>query len=391
MVLFVRALSDELAFGFADFPVFLKHARLFLDTGHLYLSDISFQNYHPGALVYKYPPFFAALLLPIAASGIGGTALTVQWLLQIFLYLGALGLGIAIFAPAGAALFLPLALTLGLNFQPYFETLHGLQLETPLLLLLSLCLLLLRRGEDAAAGMLLGICAMLKVYPVFLLTFFILKKRWTVVWACLGTSAALLLGTVAVIGVRENSLYFLKILPFLLRNDLPVVSPENLSIARYATELLGMSPLAAKWAGTALFLALSGLTAAAILRGNPGGKDSWREAWEFLAFLSLIPLGLTNSWANYQLLLLLPILALLARCLSAEPSPTGLSAAVLAGCFLLMFSENTPDIRGYYPVPRPLHEFLIDMKILSNLLIWGGIVSVLRSVPKNRAESEGRE
>ena len=108
-----------------------------------------------------------------------------------------------------------LALGLGLivaalNFEPFYETLWGLQAETPLLVLLTLCVCLLRFRRDAAAGFVLGVCIMLKIYPAFLLLYFVMARRWRAIGWCAAAVVLLQASSLIVVGPRENFSYFFK-------------------------------------------------------------------------------------------------------------------------------------------------------------------------------------
>ena len=111
-----------------------------------------------------------------------------HWLLQLMLYLLAAALAAWALRPPRWQVFAVAAALAALNFEPFFETLFGLQVETLMLLLLAICLIALQRGRDPVAGVGLAVCGMLKIYPAFLLLYLLVKRRWAAIGWCAGAS-----------------------------------------------------------------------------------------------------------------------------------------------------------------------------------------------------------
>jgi alpha-1,2-mannosyltransferase len=405
---FVHAAHNSRAFGFVDFPIFLAQAELYLITGELYVDASDPESYGPAAAVYKFPPLFAMLLLPFVRGGVSDSVYLGHWVLQILLYAAAVGLLVANLRRQGGAIFAFVGTLLALNFEPFFETLWRLQLETPILLLLVLALVAYQTGRQPWAGIAIGVGFMLKLYPAFLLLFFALRRGWKVMVGFVAAVALIVIASLIVIGPGENAAYFFKILP-LLFDEAPRVSTENLSPARHFQVLFGMDGAWAKRLAQLIVVPLIALTAFAVARRGPRPGDRLAVATAFSLFIPLMLLAMPNSWVNYQLLLLLPLLVLLCHCARPGPDRVALTALLAAAYLPLLFywpceaasvpwpCAQTPYFLGLVRLPRGFHDLMVDARALSPLLVWTGLFSVLfygrgtDSTPGHGGEAESAD
>ena len=364
--------------GFADFPIFMARAADFLHTGQLYVSADNLVAYGPGTPVYKYPPFYALFLLPFAHADLRQVEYC-HWLLQIALYVLAVMLTVVALRPRHPLRFALVAAIVALNFAPFFETLYGLQVETVLLLLLAVALLALRQGYEFAAGLALGLAAMLKVYPILLLLYLGVARRWRAVAGFAAAAALALVLSLAAFGPEQSRLYFTRILPT-ISQEYPVRSAENVAFGRYA-RLLGATPEVAKRVGQLIAVPFVMASALAIHRRRRLRAGEEHAPLELSLFVSLMLLCLANSWTNYQLLLLVPILVLLAHAWDQPRDRASVLAATLPCWGLLLLSENTPRVEGFYPFPPRLHAALLGAKLASTLLAWGALLALLLRRP----------
>jgi hypothetical protein len=403
---FVRGAQGARAYGFVDFPIFLAQARLFVMTGELYADPGSPELYAPSAAVYKFPPLYAAMLVPLVRHGIPESLYIGHWLLQLILYAGAVLTTLAWLGRGRGATFWVGGAVLAANFEPFFETLWRLQIETPLLLLLTLALVAYTGRRQAWTGAALGAAAMLKVYPLFLLLYFGVRRNWRVLIGTVAAVAGLLAVSVLVIGIRENATYYLKILPLLLA-EAPQASSENLSWARFLELGMGLAPGVAKRVGQALVLPLIGVSVVAVWPRRTEANSRLRRATQFGLFVPLMLLVMPNSWVNYQLLLLLPILVLLVHCVTPGRDRWGLSLVLAAAYLPTMFywpcaapsvpwpCAQTPLFLGLARLPRLLHDLMVELRAITPLLLWAGLYTALRSetaddgsAPSHRPESK---
>jgi hypothetical protein len=385
LVRFGHEVNRIRAGGFVDFPIFWQQAERFLETGRIYPESDDLSQFRPRAEIYKFPPIYMTLLVPLATLGIGSSIFVWHWLAQILAYVATGWLCFLVARPARPRLFLLLLSILLLNFEPFFETLYGLQVETFLLLLVALCLLFAVRRLEAGAGLALSAAAMLKIYPFFLLSYFVARARWlTLLWVASG-SVILLALSLVVIGPSENWVYFASILPFILGEN-PDAYSQNLGLGRYLQTVVGMTPESAKaWTRG---LVLAPFLATALWVHRAAGTPRC-QALAFTLFLPLMLLALPNSWSNYQLFLLLPLSVLLAHVLESGPRVRLVLALAAPAYASLLFSENTPYLLSVIPIPEPLYSAILSAKVLGTLLIWvAGAVALLGYGPVADAVKE---
>ena len=402
---FVQAAQNSRAFGFVDFPIFLAQAELYLITGELYADASDSEAYGPSAAVYKFPPLFAMLLLPFVRDGVSDGVYLGHWMLQILLYGAAVGFLLAWLRRQGGAIFVFVGTLLALNFEPFFETLWRLQLETPILLLLVVALVAYQSGRQPLAGVAIGVGFMLKLYPAFLLLYFAARRGWKVIAGCLVAIGMIVVASLIVIGPEENGAYFFKILPLLL-DEAPRVSTENLSPARHFQVLFGLDGGWSKRLAQLFVLPLLVVTVVAVARREPRSGGRLAAATAFGLFIPLMLLAMPNSWVNYQLLLLLPMLVLLCHCTRPGPDRAALTALLVAAYVPLLFywpceapsvpwpCAQTPYFVGLVQLPRGFHDLMVEARALSPLLVWTGLFSALvygrgsDSAPRHRSEAE---
>ena len=387
---FVRSAQESRAHGFVDFPIFFERVRAFASGGELYVDPAEPGAYAPAAAVYKFPPLYALLLLPFARPGLDVRVYLAHWTLEIAIYAATVALLLLYLRRHGGRGFVLAGVLLALNFEPFFETLWRLQIEIPLLLLIALVALCEIERRSAWSGALLGAGFLLKLYPAFLLLYFALRRR---VYALAGFAIAvalILLASWSVIGPAENETYFLRVLPLLLGEN-PEATTENLSPARYLVATLGLEPSTAKRVAPALVLPLLVASALAVLRRFRGRRgDRFACAVAFSLFVPLMLLAMPNSWVNYQLLLLLPLLVLACEASRGGPERGAtILLSALAYVPLLFYwpcadprevswpCARTPLFLGLAELPRGFHDTMVALRGLSPFLIWAALLSAL--------------
>jgi len=296
-----------------DMPLFLQTAYDYLASQTLYRRADDLQHlYQPGAGVYKYPPLYQLTIVPWFAQGwpehVYFMVLRTSMLLM---YLGSAGLMIRKVAALqvgefSKSLFYTTAAITTLWFVPFHAS-HGVVSEIFILFLLSL-FIYFYTSKPVLSGVLLGVSSMLKVYPVFLIGFSILVKNKRniigFIMACLLATAL----TMAYFGLAENLFFFFKLLPVLLSERVSDYG-SNLNIEAFflSTGLIKQ--------GFPLF----NIQKIIVLGALAFMTYQYRNAEEkiILLILSLwicaMLLFLSNYWLQYQLILILPIIALLAH------------------------------------------------------------------------------
>lgn len=393
---------NSVARGIVDFPIFVRHAERFLETGDLYVYAENLAAYAPSTAVYKFPPTYAMFLLPLVRNGIPKLLYYYHWAFLLAVYLGAVTLAIHALRPARAGPFVFGALLLALNLEPFFETLWRQQLEIPLLLLATLGLWAVLTRRDVAAGLATGLGAMLKIYPAFLLIWFAARRRWKLLAACIGAAVAIEAAALIVIGVRENETYFLHILPVIL-DETSLVKPENVALGRYLQELFGVAPMAAKRVSQGVVLALLAAFFVAPRRVAPPAAVRDRVALEYSLFLGLTLLSLPNCWVSQQVLLLPLYLVLLRRALEIRRGGAALLASLLGGYACLLFytpcavpeipwpCAQTPYFLGLLQLPRGFHDLMVELRVLGTLLPVGAGLALLFAERRHEAREAGAD
>jgi hypothetical protein len=187
-----------------------------------------------------------------------------------------------------------------------------------ILLLLVAALLLWRRGRDFAAGLVLGLCAVIKLPLILIGAYFLLRGRWRVVAGGTTAIAAIVVLSLATFGMAINlGWYEACIAPF-MRGVIAAFNVQSIDgflmrLVTGAHDLGNWNPLAPSIAHRVARIALvAGLFVGAIWlirRAAPRAPlpgEGTRGYFEFSIVLTLALVSTPVSWTHYYLLLLLP-------------------------------------------------------------------------------------
>jgi hypothetical protein len=369
----------------ADFPLYWAQLHETQATGRLYPGADDLNNFLPGAPVYKFPPFYAALLLPALHAGVGDGVYALHAVVQVLLLFASVLLVCSAW-PARPAAAVVAALVLALNHGPFFETLWRLQAEGWIVALVAGALALTARGRDFGAGVLIGLAAMLKLYPALLAVYFVAARRpvglaGVLVGAALGAAVGVL-----AFGVGESAVYFGRLVPF-MADEIAVdgFATEGMGLPRYVEALLAADPRVAKRIASGVVLAA--LVATSLVTWRRAGRDGG-VAWSALAFASFLPLSIQlmpNSWANYQLLLLPALLAILGA--GGFRGRAAVAPLCLAGAaaVLMAYHQQTHDFATWL---GPHGTFFASWQTLRGAcpwLVWAAGLWLLVSAEPRRA------
>ncbi|MFH2009781.1 MAG: glycosyltransferase family 87 protein [bacterium] len=182
-----------------DFTMYHAAARTALASQHLYLFHEP-GGYLPGNLPYPYPPLLASLLAPLGKLSIG-TAYHI-WVTFIVLCLGVTAyLTARLVSELGAKR--PILLATGavlLSLILLDSNVYWGQVNIPVTALCAGAVLCGHRKKSVAAGVLLGFAAALKVLPVALAIWFLVRRDWKALGAFVTTVLAALLIIPALVG-----------------------------------------------------------------------------------------------------------------------------------------------------------------------------------------------
>ena len=370
-----------------DFAPAFKRVVGFATQGQA-LYPVELESYAPGVGDFKYPLLYALVLWLGVVAGLREVPFVPYLTVQVALYLASVALLVVAFGLQrrfGLAL---LFVVIALNFGPAFETLLRLQIEMPVLFCLAWAALFLQRGRSALAGWMLAAATMLKLYPALAILAFVPEGRRTLVTFGAGIVAVMLV-SLMVLGPSECEHFFLRALPLMSR-ELPIETyhAENASVARWLMSQLGQSAETARLWGRAV---AGGLVAASLValrfrrQAEPvGGTD--------LALLvPVMLLALPNSWVNYQVLLLIPMAAMLgSACHSSAGRRLLQAGAVLLAGLWLGYHIDTNHYPLWLHLPAALSAALHDNRVAVSLSMWAGVLLSGASAAGPRDEATER-
>ncbi len=208
---------------------------------------------------------------------------------------------------------------LGLLCSPIRTQVSQGQWNALLLLLLTLAWVGERRGHDSWAGLCVGIAATLKLFPILILFYFAIRRRWRAVIAGFAGVVALSLITVPILGVDAFPTYINRVLPTL---DVFRSEWDNASLLAFWTKNLAAgashyglyvepvikAPVLAR-AGIVLSFASVLVTTFLIVNRSRSGSLDKLKYGDLCYSLTLVTMLLLAPicWDHYLLLLALPL------------------------------------------------------------------------------------
>ena len=359
-----------------DFATLWTAARDFSLGGSLYRPAEVAAN-HFGA-VFKVPPFYGMLLLPLARIPMR-TALALDRVLDVALYLACAVVLVSWLRPrlGTCGALAAVAVVLGL-MQPAFDSIAYGQIDVVLLLSMTLAFVALRAGRPAIVGLAVALAALLKLYPLVLLLFLAARREWKAVAWTAGGLVALDALAVAVMGWHEHAVYATQVLPRIGGGTGWV---ENQTVNGFLCRLLAGARLPAPvhermidlltWAGFALVAGVS--TFVASRRAERGSSAA---ALSFGVFLVVMVLVVPAAWIHYETVTILTFL-LLAWSAAERPLSAGLAFAVSLAFGLIAYGNQWTFYDGS---PRPgLTALWLSRELYGLVLLW---VAALRAAQR---------
>ncbi|MBL8132861.1 MAG: DUF2029 domain-containing protein [Anaerolineae bacterium] len=187
-LLAARAAGLSAQWGRVDFEVYFQAARQFA-------AGISPYQGTTG-LFYLYPPLLAQILAPFAALDP-----IAAWQAWFAVNAAALIVTLALFSRWGPASNQALLWLSPLLFEPILDSLYIGQITILLLLLLTAAYVARSHDQRLLTGALLASAAWLKVWPAFMLLYFLWRRDWRVVWGGVTAGVLLALAQIAASGV----------------------------------------------------------------------------------------------------------------------------------------------------------------------------------------------
>jgi hypothetical protein len=198
LVLSILALGFGLAFSVSagihqrvgqDFHVFWQAGRNFATGGPLY------HGYLPGARQFKYPPFAAFVFQGLALFPLQAAAVLFS-LLNLVLWGAAVYLTLDIAArtfPGRNRSWLPIVLAILFSARFYFDNIHHVQVNELIFVLVLLGVQAYLRGQDLRASAFIVTATAIKITPVFLVAWLLVRGRQRAALAVVPFAAVTLL------------------------------------------------------------------------------------------------------------------------------------------------------------------------------------------------------
>jgi hypothetical protein len=319
-----------------DFSAFYRGAMA-VDAGQS-PYDLEGLRQEPYGAFYKYPPLFAIALVPLARLGYM-PAWHIWLVISLILYLATLGLlaWAESLSPRGPWFWL-LALAFFV-FQPSLDTLYGGQLEFVLLFLFTAAYAALReiRCGPAIAGISIALGTLLKLFPILLVPWLLVRRFRAAVWVAVGLLALTAL-SVAVAGWPLQLEYLTKVLPnqpggtAWLENQAFFGFFARLWVSGASVDSNVPTALpAATWLSRLAGIAAYIVSLVVVVRAK-------HPRHGFTVLLPCILLVLPAAWIHYETILLLPFgIFLAAYARGSRPAPWPL---LLVAFLLLAFGNE---------------------------------------------------
>ena len=232
------------------------------------------------------------------------------WLWEA-LNLAALLVSLALlFKGSGLGAWTTLAIVaLALLYPPVGEHFFYGQNKIFVLLMLALMIRWMAGGHDAAAGLILGVAVLMRGFPLLIVGYLLLRRRWrAIAYTILGIVAGAL-ATIAFLGLPQTLSFSHGLQTVAMPRYLAV--PINVSLGAFVSRMYwysigagpGLSNLIRRLLVAAAQLGVLALTVKATLKSRDSEDLDWRAfaLWVVTAVL-LAP----TAWVHYLVLMLIP-------------------------------------------------------------------------------------
>jgi hypothetical protein len=258
---------------------------------------------------------------------------------------------------------------LALLYPPVEWHFLAAQSKIPVLLLLVVMMRSMERGWDRLAGLCLAFAGLIRVFPLLLIGYLVIQRRWRVLhWTVIGLVTGGLI-TVGLIGVERSFSFFVHGQRDLVHHWLSY--PANIALAGAVSRLFwfiagqqpgGIFDFLRQTAIAAADATLLAATVWATLQLEPGEDCDWRafSMW-VVASVLLSP----TAWTYYMILFFIPFAQLAAAANRGTASRRAEIASILS--YLTMILASLVVLR----TPGTIYSHLDDMPTV-RYLWWIG-------------------
>ena len=274
-------------------------------------------------------------------------------------------------------------LALTLMYPPLYQEFYYGETQCLLLLLAVLMMVCAERGLQVAAGLLLALAGMLKVFPFVLVGYLACRRQWrALAWTAVGVA---LIGLVTLWRVGAVAWSFTGAIPF-LTNRFWLSDPDNISINAVVSRIfwpqadLPLSPAADAVRRVVIALAELGVflvTVLATARRETEPERRWQafSLW-MVAMIVLSP----TAFPKYLIMLAVPFAAW-AKTAAPRGVPARAARAAIASYSLafshqpLMFFERAFDLSPTAMVDRVAKEYWVLVVLLAYLACYWNVTA----------------
>lgn len=332
---------------------------------------------------YVYPPVFAALLVPL--TWISNDLAVRLWL--VLMQLAVLASLVLIYRRIGSPsrgelLCLVAVLT---TFFPLISSALTGTMNALLLLLLTAAWSAWLARRDVLGGVMTGVAAVFKLFPLALLPYLAWRRHWKVLAAMVVTGLVGILTGLFVTSLGHNIYYYREILPHLTAGT---GYRENQSIAGFTARLC--SPTSAEigggagWCGRLLNWPLVLLVVGLVLSVT---SRATRSRLEFGLAVTALPLISSITWGFHLVILVLPITLLIRQVFIGAISRAAgrimmlawLCVSVAPAIHYLLIFHPLPSWPGALNVvPIAITQVFANAYLIGTLLIFGSLWVAVR-------------
>ena len=388
---FYRASIQMREAGFIDTPTFIAQAGFFMDSGKLYSNPLKeggeLDGFEPSAPWYKFPPAYLLAYMPWAPAidldyeKYGKTLNVLSreiWQVHVIRYLLSLTIILVLLNSKKSTCFLLNGMAMGLLFTPFFESLYGLIFDNLLLFSLAIILLLDKYRKNELAGLVIGAVSMFKLYPAILILWAVAVKNIKMVLYFVAACFLVFLVSMAVFGLDNHIFFYTRLLPLLL-NETSVADASNFSLGYFFVRHWEDRHIAMLYFGVFKMLMLAATVAVLWLCGRHQDGCARYAAMKLSLIVCAMLLYLPNYWGNYQLILILPVLTLLAGAYADHRRSFWQGVvAVMCWLFLVLSKDGGGMFAPFYlsKYPHWVNNGA-DFRMYIPLVLWFAMVLAL--------------
>jgi Glycosyltransferase family 87 len=239
------------------------------------------------------------------------------------------------------------------------------------LLMLALMMRWMADGHDAAAGFILGIAALMRGFPLLMVGYLVLRRRWrAIAYTVLGIVMGGLL-TIAILGLPQT-LSFSEGLRFVTKPRF-LALPINVSLGAFVSRMYwyafgphgGISNFVRSVLVAAAEIGVLAMTVKATVKSRDAVDIDWRafSLWVVTAvFLS------PTAWVHYLVLMLIPFILMV---IAANRGRANSRAIWMAVASFLLIALSTSGRTAFGPHPHGVFPIIIaECSFLSLVMVY---------------------